>query len=343
MSRNLEDATIAITGGTGSFGSTMVRYLLTKNVREVRIFSRDEAKQDLLRHSLSDGRAKFYIGDTRDFTSVKRATDGADLVFHAAALKQVPSAEFFPLEAVKTNVEGSANVIRASLENSVGAIVCLSTDKAVYPINAMGMSKALMERVAQSFARETGAGATTISLTRYGNVMYSRGSVIPLFISQLKSGQPITVTSPNMTRFLMSLQDSVRLVEYAFTHGSSGDLFVMKSPATTVWNLADALRRMFGSPNHEIRTLGFRHGEKLYESLLSVEERAKSEDLIDYFRVPIDDRGLDYSLYFSKGSEREAELEAYTSHNTERLEVEEVIQLLETVPEVQAELSGWNK
>jgi UDP-glucose 4-epimerase len=338
MVRKVKGSTVVITGGTGSFGSTMAKYLLTKDVDEIRIFSRDEAKQDAMRHSISDPRVRFFIGDTRDPESVERVVRGSDLIFHAAALKQVPSAEFFPLEAVKTNINGSANVIRSAVENDVKGVVCLSTDKAVYPINAMGMSKALMEKTAQAFARDYQDSNTTISVTRYGNVMYSRGSVIPLFISQIKAGKPITVTDPTMTRFLMSLAESVDLVEYAFEHATTGDLFVRKAPASTIEDLALALIDMFGGSKDQIQNIGFRHGEKLYESLLSTEERVKADDLGDYFRVPLDARDLNYSVYFEEGEPRPESLEAYTSHNTERLNVEGVKKLLLTIPEVKSEL-----
>lgn len=338
-SSRLEGAIVTITGGTGSFGSTMAKFLLGRDVAEVRIFSRDEAKQDSMRHNLGDSRARFFIGDTRDAESVERAIRGSDLVFHAAALKQVPSAEFFPLEAVKTNISGSANVLRASVENEVSGVVCLSTDKAVYPINAMGMSKALMEKTAMAFARDYQDSKTTISITRYGNVMYSRGSVIPLFISQIRSGQPLTITDPTMTRFLMSLAESVDLVDYAFENAVTGDLFVRKAPAATIEVLAIALIEMFGGRDNQIQNIGFRHGEKLYESLLSVEERVKSEDRGDYFRVPLDARDLNYSVFFEQGESRPSELESYTSHNTQRLDVSGVKELLLTIPEVRQELS----
>jgi UDP-glucose 4-epimerase len=281
---------------------------------------------------------RFFIGDTRDRDSVETVVRGTDLIFNAAALKQVPSAEFFPLEAVKTNINGSANVLRSAIENEVKAVVCLSTDKAVYPINAMGMSKALMEKTAQAFARDYQDSKTTIAVTRYGNVMYSRGSVIPLFISQIKGGKPVTITDPSMTRFLMSLAESVDLVEYAFEKAQTGDLFVRKAPASTIEVLAQALIELFGGEKSEIKIMGFRHGEKLYESLLSTEERVKSEDLGGYFRVPLDARDLNYSLYFEQGEMRQESIEAYTSHNTQRLDVEEVKKLLLTLPEVRAEL-----
>jgi len=340
MSKNraVKDSVVTITGGTGSFGSTMAKHLLESDAAEVRIFSRDEAKQDAMRHAIADPRVRFFLGDTRDPESVERVVRGSDLIFHAAALKQVPSAEFFPLEAVKTNINGSANVLRSAIENGVKGVVCLSTDKAVYPINAMGMSKALMEKTAQAFARDYSDSDTTISVTRYGNVMYSRGSVIPLFISQIRSGKPITITDPTMTRFLMSLAESVDLVEYAFEKAETGDLFVRKAPASTIETLAKALTEMFGGTENQIKTIGFRHGEKLFESLLSTEERAKAEDLGDYFRVPLDTRDLNYSEYFEEGEQRKADLDAYTSHNTERLDVEGVKQLLMTIPEIRQEL-----
>jgi UDP-glucose 4-epimerase len=317
----------------------MAKHLLQKDVGEVRILSRDEAKQDAMRHALGDSRVKFYIGDTRDPESVERAVRGSNLIFHAAALKQVPSAEFFPLEAVKTNINGSANVLRSAIENEVSGVVCLSTDKAVYPINAMGMSKALMEKTAMAFARDYQDSKTTIAVTRYGNVMYSRGSVIPLFISQIKSGKPITITDPTMTRFLMSLAESVDLVEYAFANAETGDLFVRKAPASTIQDLALALIEMFGGSHEQIQNIGFRHGEKLFESLLSVEERVKAEDREDYFRVPLDARDLNYSVFFETGEDRPSELESYTSHNTRRLDVDGVKELLLEIPEVRQELS----
>ena len=338
MSSSFAGKTVLITGGTGSFGSTMAAHALKNGVEELRIFSRDEAKQDAMRHSIGDKRVKYIIGDTRDEQSVSRAMRGVNLVFHAAALKQVPTAEFFPLQAVKTNIDGSANVLRSAVDANVNSVVCLSTDKAVYPINAMGMSKALMEKTAQAFAREFQDSGTMISVTRYGNVMYSRGSVIPLFISQIKSGKPVTVTDPTMTRFLMSLAESVDLVEFAFTNATTGDLFVRKAPASTVKDLAIALIEMFGGSTEQIQTIGFRHGEKLYESLLSVEERAKAEDLGHYFRVPLDARDLNYSGFFEKGEERSSALRPYTSHNTERLEISQVKEILLTIPEVRQEL-----
>jgi UDP-glucose 4-epimerase len=317
----ISDSIVTITGGTGSFGSTMVQHVLSKGAAEVRVFSRDESKQDVLRNNLQDDRVKFYIGDVRDQQSVDSAIKGSDLVFHAAALKQVPSCEFFPLEAVATNVQGSANVLRSSLNFSVSSVVCLSTDKAVYPINAMGMSKALMEKTATSFARNNPKSKTKIAITRYGNVMFSRGSVIPLFIKQIKSGKPITVTDLNMTRFLMSLSDSVDLVNYAFENASSGDLLVRKAPAATVEVLVEALKQLFDVADAKTQLIGVRHGEKIYESLLSTEEMAHAIDQDTYFRVPLDTRGLDYSIYFEEGESRTEELSSYTSHNTIRLDV----------------------
>lgn len=332
----IKDSVVTITGGTGSFGSTMVKHLLANEVGEVRIFSRDESKQDALRHILKDDRVRFYIGDVRDPLSVANVVKGTDLIFHAAALKQVPSCEFFPLEAVATNVQGSANVLRAAVANEVSSVVCLSTDKAVYPINAMGMSKALMEKTAMAFARDNQDSNTTIAVTRYGNVMASRGSVIPLFINQIKSGKPITITDPEMTRFLMNLNESVDLVEYAFGHAQTGDLFVRKAPASTVEVLVKAIQALLGAPNSEVEIIGVRHGEKLYESLLSTEEMAKAEDRGGYYRVPLDTRTLDYGIFFEDGANRPASLDSYTSHNTTRLDVEGVKQLLLQLPEIQA-------
>ncbi|TDQ02866.1 MULTISPECIES: polysaccharide biosynthesis protein [unclassified Leifsonia] len=333
--RQIKDSVVTITGGTGSFGSTMARHLLTRDVGEVRIFSRDESKQDAMRHAIKDSRLRFYIGDVRDAESVDRAIRGSDHVFHAAALKQVPSAEFFPLEAVATNINGSANVIRASVNRSVSSVVCLSTDKAVYPINAMGMTKAVMEKTAFAMARDSLDSDTVISVTRYGNVMYSRGSVIPLFVNQLTSGGSVTVTDPNMTRFLMSLAQSVDLVEYAFTQAVTGDLFVRKAPASTVGVLVQAVANVLGMPEPEVQTIGVRHGEKLFESLLGSEEMANAEDRGAYFRVPLDTRTLDYRPYFEEGADHGATLESYTSHNTERLDVAGVEKLLLTLPEIQ--------
>jgi UDP-N-acetylglucosamine 4,6-dehydratase len=337
-SLKISESVITITGGTGSFGSTMAKHALAKGASEVRIFSRDEAKQDTLRQTLQDDRVKFYLGDVRDGQSVDSVIPGSDLVFHAAALKQVPSCEFFPLEAVATNVTGSANVLRSSLASNVKSVVCLSTDKAVYPINAMGMSKALMEKTAMAFARNNQTSKTRIAVTRYGNVMCSRGSVIPLFIKQLKEGRPVTVTDPNMTRFLMSLSDSVDLVQFAFENAQSGDLFIKKAPAATVEVLLQAIVEIFEINDPIVKSIGIRHGEKVYESLLSTEERVSSEDLGDFFRVPLDTRTLDYSVYFEDGDQRPADIDSYTSHNTTRLNVNEVKELLLQLPEIQTEL-----
>jgi UDP-N-acetylglucosamine 4,6-dehydratase len=334
VAEDFSGATVLITGGTGSFGSTMTRRLLRQDVKEVRILSRDEAKQDDLRRNLGDSRARFYVGDIRDFGSVANAMRGVDLVFHAAALKQVPSCEFFPAQAVRTNVDGSYNVIEAAAAAGVRSVVCLSTDKAVYPINAMGMSKALMEKTAQAFARNNPGSETVVSVVRYGNVMYSRGSVIPLFVDQIRQGKPLTLTDPEMTRFLMSLDEAVDLVEYAFAHATEGDLFVRKAPASTVRDLAVAVASVFGV-EPDLRTIGTRHGEKLYETLLSREEMVKAEDHGDYFRVPLDARSLDYGLYFDEGDKQQAEVDDYTSHNTRRLDVAEVVDVLRALPDIQ--------
>jgi len=334
--------TVLITGGTGSFGKTMLHGLLQEDVEEVRILSRDEEKQDALRNSLADSRVKYHIGDIRDRSSVDRAMHGIQAVFHAAALKQVPSCEFFPLEAVRTNILGSENVIRSALANNVKNLVCLSTDKAVMPINAMGMSKSLMEKLAQSAAREVGPTANlTISCVRYGNVMYSRGSVIPLFIKQIKEGSPLTLTEPEMTRFLMPLRDSVALVKFAFENANQGDLFVKKAAASTIADLTTALLELFNRPNHEVKVIGWRHAEKLYETLASAQELAKSEDMGDYFRVKLDERDLNYNAYFSEGEGQTKTFDDYHSHNTERLDVEGTKKLLLSLPEVQAELKNW--
>lgn len=332
--RQLEGSIVTITGGTGSFGSTMARHLLSKGIAELRVFSRDESKQDTMRHALNDPRVSYYIGDVRDASSVNQVIRGSDLVFHAAALKQVPSCEFFPMEAVATNVTGSSNVILASLEHQVKSVVCLSTDKAVYPINAMGMTKALMEKTAMAHARNNLSSDTVISVTRYGNVMYSRGSVIPLFLRQLTSGAPVTITDPGMTRFLMSLAQSVDLVEYAFTEASTGDLFVRKAPASTVDTLLRAIANIAGVSDPDLHVIGSRHGEKLFESLLSTEEMAHAEDCGDYFKVSLDTRSLDYRPFFEEGEPRMETDEAYTSHNTTRLGVDEVEALLLTLPEI---------
>ena len=335
---------VVITGGTGSFGKTMLRDLLAEGVEEIRILSRDEEKQDALRNELRDPRVKYHIGDIRDRSSVDRAMAGVDSVFHAAALKQVPSCEFFPLEAVRTNILGSENVIRSALANNVKSLVCLSTDKAVMPINAMGISKSMMEKLAQSAAREVGKeSGTTISCVRYGNVMCSRGSVIPLFIKQIKEGSPITLTEPEMTRFLMPLRDSVALVKFAFENANQGDLFVKKAAASTIADLTQALLELFNRPNHEVKIIGWRHAEKLYETLASAQELAQSDDMGDYYRVQLDSRDLNYNAYFSEGEGETKTYEDYHSHNTERLDVEGVKKLLMSLPEVQQEVESWDK
>ena len=333
MSDALANSIVTITGGTGSFGSTMVRKLLKGNVGEIRVFSRDENKQDNMRTELRDERLRFFLGDVRDERSVRSAINGSDYVFHAAALKQVPSGEFFPEQVVATNVLGSSNVLNAAVESSVKTIVCLSTDKAVYPINAMGMSKALMEKVALSKARNFTEMQTKIAVTRYGNVMMSRGSVIPLFLDQIAAGKEVTITNPNMTRFLMSLTESVELVEHAFTNASSGDLYVRKAPAATITTLVEALTIISGKKNVQTRVIGTRHGEKEFEALLGSEERMRSTDDGDFFKVPLDTRSLDYQIYFDKGQESVQTLGAYTSHNTKQLTVEEVVDLVKSLPE----------
>lgn len=334
-----KDKVFLITGGTGSFGKTVTRFLLQKDCREVRIFSRDEAKQDQMRSDFDDNRVKYYIGDVRDYDSIHWAMAGVDYVFHAAALKQVPSCEFFPMQAVLTNVTGSDHVIKAAIANDVSRVVCLSTDKAVYPINAMGISKAMMEKVAQSYARAQGSDDTVICCVRYGNVMYSRGSVIPRFIEQLKSGRPITVTEASMTRFLMALPEAVGLVDFAFSEGKQGDIFVKKAPACTVGDLVEALQNLFNIQT-EIKVIGMRHGEKLYETLASKEELANAEDLVDYYRISMDDRDLNYEKYFTEGNPEEAKYEDYNSHNTQRLTVEEVEAVLLALPEVRKEIDA---
>lgn len=336
---NSEAPRILVTGGTGSFGSTVARRLLSEDrVSELRVLSRDEAKQDDLRRRLADPRARFYVGDVRDYQSVDEASRGVDYVFHAAALKQVPSCEFFPQQAVATNVHGTDNVIRAADRNGVKTVVCLSTDKAVYPINAMGMSKALMEKVAQAYARNNPDSGTVVTATRYGNVMYSRGSVIPLFVEQILRGKPLTVTDLGMTRYLMSLDESVELVEYAFTHAQPGDLFVRKAPACTIGDLAVAVSRLMGV-EPDVRVIGSRHGEKRYESLLSSEEMAKAEDAGDYYRVPLDGRSLDYTLYTDEGEAGLDRVTDYNSDNTTRLTVEEVMEIVGALPEMQQVLA----
>ena len=332
--KSFDNSVVTITGGTGSFGSTMAVNLLEKGVRQINIFSRDEAKQDEMRRRFNDERLRFFIGDVRDADSVAPAVRGADYVFHAAALKQVPSCEFFPQQAVKTNVVGSDNVIKAAAEAGVKSLVCLSTDKAVYPVNAMGMSKALMEKTAQAFARNFPDSDMTVSVTRYGNVMYSRGSVIPMFVNQLKSGQALTLTDPEMTRFLMSLAESVDLVEYAFLNANPGDIYVKKAPGATVEVLARAVASLLGQDDPEIKVIGARHGEKMHEALLSSEEIAKAVDEGDFFRVPLDARSLQYELYFDEGSSKPPLAEDYTSLSTRQLNVDETKDLLLKLPEM---------
>lgn len=330
---------LMITGGTGSFGNTVLKRFLSTDVSEIRIFSRDEKKQEEMRIALNNPKLKFYIGDVRDYNSIYQAMKGVDYVFHAAALKQVPSCEFYPLEAVRTNVLGSENVMEAAIARGVSRVVMLSTDKAVYPINAMGISKAMMEKFMVAKARMQNPGETVLCATRYGNVMASRGSVIPLFVSQLKENKPLTVTDPNMTRFLMSLEDSVDLVLYAFKHGKQGDIFVQKAPASTVADLAQALKELF-EKDSTIRVIGTRHGEKLYESLISREEMAKAHDMGGYYRIPADNRDLNYAQFFSEGEEKISHLEDYTSHNTERLDVEQVKTLLLKLDFIKEELNA---
>lgn len=333
--------TLLITGGTGSFGNTVLqRFLRDTNVAEIRVFSRDEKKQEDMRVSLANPKLKFHIGDVRDFSSIKSAMHGVDYVFQAAALKQVPSCEFYPFEAVKTNVIGVENVCNAAIECGVSRLIALSTDKAVYPINAMGISKAMMEKIVVAKARLTATEKTRFCCTRYGNVMASRGSVIPLFINQIKSGKPLTITDPSMTRFLMSLDDSVDLVVYAFTHGHQGDTFVQKAPASTIADLAQALVELFEADN-EIKVIGTRHGEKLYEALLTREEMAQAEDMGDYYRIPADNRDLNYNKFFSEGKVRSPNSEAYNSHNTTRLDFAGVKEKLLSLQYVRQELATW--
>lgn len=328
-----------ITGGTGSFGSAFLNHIRGTGCREIRIFSRDELKQEHMRIKYNDARLRFYIGDVRDRASLDGAMKGVDYVFHAAALKQVPSCEFFPMQAVQSNVSGSANVIESAMASGVRRLVCLSTDKAVYPVNAMGMTKALMEKITIAAARAAGEDGTILSSVRYGNVMYSRGSVIPLFIEQLKAGKPLTLTVPEMTRFLLPLPHAIELVTFAFEHANQGDLFVKKAPACTVQVLAQALKELFAS-DVPVKVIGMRHGEKIYETLATREELAKSEDMGEYYRVPMDDRDLNYGKYFTEGDTREATLDDYHSHNTERLDLAQAKQLLLALPEVRAQLQA---
>jgi UDP-glucose 4-epimerase len=320
--------TLLISGGTGSFGNAVMRRFLKSDIGEIRVLSRDEKKQDDMRKKYADPKLKFYIGDVRDLSSVRTAMSGVDYVFNAAALKQVPSCEFFPMEAVRTNVIGTDNVIEAAVSAGVKRVVCLSTDKAVYPINAMGMSKALMEKVMVAKSRNLEGTGSVVCGTRYGNVMASRGSVIPLFVQQVMAGKPITVTDPNMTRFMMTLDDAVDLVLYAFQHGRNGEIFVQKAPAATIETLAKAIVQMMGKPSHPINVIGTRHGEKLYEALCSREEMSNAEDLGGYFRICPDMRDLNYGRYFDQGEKRISESEDYNSHNTQRLDVEGMKQLL---------------
>lgn len=328
-----EDKTLLITGGTGSFGNAMLEAVRHHKFREIRIFSRDELKQEQMRVRLNDARVKFHIGDVRSFDSVEAAMRGVDYVFHAAALKQVPSCEFFPIQATLTNVTGSHNVLEAAARHGVKRVVCLSTDKAVYPVNAMGMTKALMEKVAQAVARELTDRDTTICSVRYGNVMYSRGSVIPLFVEQILAGQPLTVTEPSMTRFLLPLPQAIDLVLFALEHGAQGDIFVRKAPACSVADLVTAMKNLLHS-DVPVRHIGIRHGEKIFETLATREELRRADDMGDYYRVRMDDRDLNYGKYFTEGDTKEVEVDDYTSHNTQQLSVTQVEQLLRSLPEI---------
>ena len=337
-----KNRTLLITGGTGSFGNAVMHRFLNSEIREIRIFSRDEKKQDDMRKLYKNDKLKFYIGDVRDLASIKNAMHGVDYIFHAAALKQVPSCEFFPLEAVKTNVLGTDNVLTAAIECGVKKVICLSTDKAAYPINAMGISKAMMEKVFVAKSKTVDPSQTLICGTRYGNVMASRGSVIPLFIEQIKSGQPLTVTDPNMTRFLMSLEEAVELVVFAFQHAKAGDIMVQKAPASTIADLAQAVMELFHADN-EIKIIGTRHGEKLYETLLTKEEFLVARDMGNFFRVPADKRDLNYDKYFVEGTPLNTLQEDYNSNNTVRLNVEQIKAKLLQLEYVQNELKGWQK
>lgn len=333
------DKILLITGGTGSFGNAVLRRFLHTDIKEIRVFSRDEKKQEDMRIELNNSKVKFYIGDVRNYDSIDSALGGVDFVFHAAALKQVPSCEFYPMEAVRTNILGTENVLNASLTNNVQKMIVLSTDKAVYPINAMGISKAMMEKLMIAKARTTDIKKTILCGTRYGNVMASRGSVIPLFVKQIKEGKPLTVTDPNMTRFLMSLEDSVDLVVYAFQHASQGDIFVQKAPASTIMDLAIAIKEIFKADN-EIKIIGTRHGEKLYETLLTREEMTRAKDLGGYYRILCDERDLNYGKYFTEGEKQVSEAEDYHSHNTRRLNVVELKELLLKLNFIKDELRG---
>jgi UDP-N-acetylglucosamine 4,6-dehydratase/5-epimerase len=337
-----KNKTLLITGGTGSFGNAVLKRFLETDIGEIRIFSRDEKKQDDMRKHYKNEKIKFYLGDIRDLASVKNAMYNVDYVFHAAALKQVPSCEFFPLEAVKTNVYGTENVLQAAIDCGVGKVICLSTDKAAYPINAMGISKAMMEKVFVAKSRTISQDKTMICGTRYGNVMASRGSVIPLFVEQLKSGQPLTITDPYMTRFLMSLEEAVELVLFAFENANSGDIMVQKSPASTIGDLAQALKELFNVEN-EIKIIGTRHGEKLYETLLTKEEFIIAEDLGGFFRVPVDNRDLNYNKFFEEGDLQLSENQEYNSHNTDRLNIRQIKDRLLQLDYIQQELNEFNK
>lgn len=333
----LTGKTILITGGTGSFGQALLNVIIEHDFKEIRIFSRDELKQDMMRNEVSNRKVKFYIGDVRNRYSVDQGMKNVDLVFHAAALKQVPSCEFFPIQAVLTNVIGSNNVMEMAIKHKAKSVVCLSTDKAAYPVNAMGMTKALMEKAAQALSMKLKDDETKISSVRYGNVMYSRGSVIPLFIKQIKENKPLTITEPNMTRFMLTLKSAIDLVLFALNNAKQGDIFIKKAPACTILDLATALKNIFKS-DVPIKTIGIRHGEKLYETLATIEERRKSEDMGEYFRVRMDDRDLNYNKYFTEGDVETSSLEDYTSNNTHRLSVEEIEELLLSLPEVISQL-----
>jgi len=336
-----KDKVLLITGGTGSFGNAVLKRFLNTEIKEIRIFSRDELKQDEMRKLYNNDKLKFYIGDVRDKNSIDDAVMGVDYVFHTAALKQVPSCEFYPMQAVKTNVIGTENLLNSAINAGVKKVIALSTDKAVYPINAMGISKAMMERVVVSKARNI--KGTMIACTRYGNVMASRGSVIPLFIDQVKNGKPITITDPSMTRFMMSLDQAVDLVLFAFENGQSGDIFVQKAPAVTVKLLANTMKNILGRPNHEVKTIGTRHGEKLYETLLTKEEMVKAIDMGEYYRIPADTRDLNYNKFFEEGEEVITEAGEYHSHNTHRLNEEELTELLLNLREIQDDLKEFQK
>lgn len=336
-----DDKILLISGGTGSFGNAVVQRFLKTNIKEIRIFSRDEKKQDDMRKLYNNPKLKFYIGDTRDYNSVLDAVRGVDFIFQAAALKQVPSCEFYPIQALQTNVLGTENLLNAAIVSKVKKVVCLSTDKAVYPINAMGISKAMMEKVAIAKSRNLTENETMICCTRYGNVMASRGSVIPLFIEQIKNNKPITITDPNMTRFMMSLEESVKLVMHAFEFGKGGDIFVQKSPAATIQTLVNAVKKLLKRENHEVKTIGTRHGEKLYETLLTKEEMVKAIDMGRYYRIPADNRDLNYSKYFEEGQEVITESFDYNSHNTERLNEEQMTEVLKNLREIQDDLKEF--